>query len=61
MTITELMDQTRDDLIAIDDALIALAVMEHRATGNTVRADKATKALNRIAVRFGLADVGAQS
>jgi hypothetical protein len=55
MTFTELNEMTRDDLMAIDFALIALARFEHKDTKNTVHADRATKALNRIAVRYGLA------
>lgn len=53
-TFTDLMELTRDDLIEIDNALIMLARQEHKETGNTVQADKATKALNRIAVRMNL-------
>ena len=55
MTFTELNEMTRDDLMAIDFALMALAKFEHKDTKNTVHADRATKALNRIAVRYGLA------
>lgn len=57
MTINELNELTRDDLIAIDNALIVLARHEHAATKNTAHADQATKALNRIAVRYGLVPV----
>jgi len=56
MTITQLVDETRDDLMAMNFALIALARFEHKETGNTVHADRATKALNRIAIRYGLAE-----
>jgi len=61
MTITELVEETRDDLMAINFALIALARFENKETGNTVHADRATKAINRMAVRYGLADKEAQS
>jgi hypothetical protein len=54
MTINELNELTRIDLIAIDDALIMLAKWEQLANKNTQNADKATKALNRIAVRYSL-------
>lgn len=61
MTITELNEMTRDDLMAINFALIALARFEHKETRNTVHADRATKALNRVAVRYALADSGGES
>jgi hypothetical protein len=54
MTINELNELTRTDLIAIDDALIMLGRWEHRETKNTKNADKAVNALNRIAVRYSL-------
>jgi hypothetical protein len=54
MTINELNELTRTDLIAIDEALIMLARWEMLANKNTHFADKATKALNRIAVRYSL-------
>lgn len=54
MTITELNEMTRADLITMDNALIMLARIEHRWTGDTAQADVATRALNRIAVRYGL-------
>lgn len=54
MTINELNELTRDDLIVLDHVLIMLARYEHKETGNTVQADKATKAMARIAVRYGL-------
>jgi hypothetical protein len=55
MTLNDLNEMTRDDLIAIDNALISLARFEHKETKNTVQADRATKALNRIAIRYNLA------
>jgi hypothetical protein len=55
MNINDLNELTRNDLIKIDTALILLARHEHARTGNTVSADIATKAMNRIAVRYGLA------
>ena len=54
MTIAELNEMTRDDLCAIEDVLIALAKIEHRETGDTRKADKASRALSRIAVRYSL-------
>ena len=54
MTINELNELTRTDLIAIDEALIMLGRWEHLANKNTHFADKGTKALNRIAVRYSL-------
>jgi hypothetical protein len=54
MTINELNELTRTDLIAIDEALIMFARLEMVAKKNTKNADKATKALNRIAVRYNL-------
>lgn len=54
MTIDELNELTREDLIILDRALIVLARYEHNHTKNTIHADRATKILNRIAVRYGL-------
>jgi hypothetical protein len=54
MTINELNELTRTDLITIDHALIMLGRWEYRETKNTKNADKAMNALNRIAVRYSL-------
>lgn len=54
MTIDDLNEMTREDLIVIDHALIMLARIERRDTNNTEQTDKATRALNRIAVRYSL-------
>lgn len=56
MNLTELNELTRDDLVLIDDMLLALAKYEHAATGNTTRADLCTRAINRIAARYGLVE-----
>jgi len=61
MTISELNELTREDLIAIDNALIMLARYEHAATKNTSAADAATKALHRIAVRYSLVSTNGDS
>ena len=54
MNINDLNELTRDDLIALDNALIMLARYEHAATKNTTISDKAIRSINRIAVRYGL-------
>jgi hypothetical protein len=57
MTMNDLNELTREDLIMIDTALMILSRAEHKFNGTTWECDKATRALNRIAVRHGLVPV----
>ena len=41
--------EKREDIVAMDVLLLALARLEHRETGNTVISDQATRLLIKIA------------
>ncbi len=42
-------DERREDIVAMDILLLALARLEHRETGNTVISDQATRLLIKMA------------
>lgn len=53
-TIKGIQHSVLNDLHVINEALVWLARHEHKATANTLVADQATKAMNRIAVTIGV-------